>query len=100
MTTETEPCKPCQITRIVPTYPLFNLGCVYCGARIIQQLGCLMIPASEIKARRRENLAHWVAFGHSEAQIRVLVKLDGPAVAPPTPATPAVCAPRTHGKPR
>lgn len=93
MTTEIELCKPCQIARTVPTYPFFNLGCLHCGARIIQHLATLPIVPSQVAERRRENLAHWVAFGHSEADLRALAKgplAIGPGhpLAPESPALP------------
>jgi len=96
MTPEPEPCKPCQIARQVPAYPFFNLGCLYCGARLIQRLGGLPIARSQVAERRRENLAHWVAFGHSEAELRSLAK--GSHCVGPVPTT--VCAPQTLTKRR
>ena len=52
-----------------------NPACLHCGARLIQRLGKLRTPTSEqITARRKAVLADWIAHGHSELQIRALVK--------------------------
>ena len=53
---------------------MFTPKCIYCGARLIQMLGRLQIPASECSARRRAVLSDWVKYGHSETEIRDLVK--------------------------
>jgi len=82
MTQEPQPCKPCQIASQVPAYPFFSLGCLYCGARIIQHLATLPIARSAVAARRRENLTHWVAFGHSEADLRSLAQQKTPVISP------------------
>lgn len=84
MTTDPPPCKPCSIARSFLAYPCFSPACLYCGARIIQQLGTLPILPAQIAARRRENLALWVSHGHSEQSLRLLVKgchCVGPAAA-------------------
>lgn len=74
-------CKPCQTASIVPAHNLFSPACLHCGARMIQRLGLLPIPASEIATRRRQVLVDWAEFGHQESQIRALAK--GPlAIAP------------------
>lgn len=76
---------------------MFNPACLHCGARLIQYLGRLPIPASECRQRRQAMLALWLKQGHSEAVIRELVKGPlpiGPAKATacdsPTPAKPAL----------
>lgn len=74
MTPEDPPCKPCNIARTVPAYPLFSPACIYCGARIIQLLGTLPIDPIAIRDRRLANLAVWVEFGHSEQTIRQMAK--------------------------
>lgn len=60
---------------------MFNPACLHCGARLIQSLGRLPIPASECRQRRQAMLAHWLKHGHSEAEIRALVK--GPLAVQP-----------------
>lgn len=85
MTVPERPCPCCNIVRQNPTYPQFNLGCVYCGARLIQRLGQMQISATECKVRRQAVLRDWVEFGHCEQQIRTLVAgppCIGPARAP------------------
>lgn len=68
------PYPNCAKAKVWAGYRLFDPACLYCGARIIQHLGTLMITTSECSQRRRENLADWVAMGHDEAQIRTLAK--------------------------
>jgi hypothetical protein len=49
--------------------------CLYCTARLIQQIGKLRTPTSaQIVARRRAVLADAVAYGHNETVIRELAK--------------------------
>ena len=49
--------------------------CLWCTARLIQQIGKLKTPTSEkITVRRRVVLAEAVAWGWDEAQIRALAK--------------------------
>lgn len=67
------PCPCCTNARQNPTYPRFNLGCVYCGARLIQRIGLLQISQTECRERRQSVLKDWVEYGHSETQIRALV---------------------------
>lgn len=72
-----------------PQHNQFNPACLYCGARIIQHLGTMQIPASDCTRRHRDALAVWVAHGHSEAEMRALVN-GPPAIAPlPIPEPPA-----------
>ena len=77
-------CTNCQISRESPGYNLFCPKCIFCGARIIQAFGKLQIPASDCAQYRRESLARWVSFGHSEAEIRRLAK--GPLALGPEPS--------------
>lgn len=67
-------CECCNIARDFPQYRMFTPKCIYCGARLIQMLGRLPIAASECSARRKAVLSDWVKYGHSEAEIRRLVK--------------------------
>jgi hypothetical protein len=84
-------CSNCERAKICPAHAWFNPACRYCGARLIQHLGLLLISPAEIATRRRANLADWVAAGHSEAEIRALAKGLHPCTGP---ATPSVCADR------
>ena len=74
---------------------MFNPACLHCGARLIQSLGRLPIPASECRQRRQAMLALWLKHGHSEAVIRELVK--GSLAIGPEKAT--VCDSPTQAKP-
>ena len=61
----------------------YDPACIYCGARMIQQLGKLRTPSSaQITERRRNELAIWVAHGHDEATLRTLAKGKELAYAP------------------
>ena len=75
---------------------MFNPACLHCGARLIQSLGRLPIPASECRQRRQAALALWLRHGHNEAVIRELVK--GPLPIGPEKAT--ACDSPTPAKPR
>jgi hypothetical protein len=82
------PCPCCKQVREDPHYPQHSLGCVHCGARLIQAIARYPIPAEQVVQRRRAVLADWVAWGHSEAQIRALAK-GNTAIADPGPAPPS-----------
>lgn len=93
------PCPCCQKVRENPHYAQHSLGCVHCGARLIQAIGRLSIPADEVVKRRRAVLTDWVQWGHSEAQIRALAK--GPtAITDPGPAPPLESDHPSQRKPR
>ena len=53
---------------------MFTPKCIYCGARLIQMIGTLPIAVSAASERRKVALSDWVKYGHSEAEIRRLVK--------------------------
>lgn len=75
-------CECCQIARHHPAYAMFTPRCIHCGARLIQRIGRLSIPPSEITARRRRVLADWMAYGHPEQEIRALAKSGSMALGP------------------
>ena len=64
---------------------MFNPACIWCGARVIQQLGSLPIAQSECSHRRRAMLAVWTQWGHDEMEIRKLAK--GSMALGPEPST-------------
>lgn len=75
-------CECCQAARETTNHwRYFNLSCVHCGARLIQRLGKLQVTQAEITQRRKAVLADWTAYGHSEQEIRALVK--GPMAVEP-----------------
>ena len=79
------PCKDCQAaTTTLGLWRQYNpLGCKYCAARLIQELGKLKTPTSEqIIARRRAVIGIAIAHGHSELEIRALAKSKTMAVQP------------------
>lgn len=53
---------------------MYDPLCLFCGARLIQQIGLLPISKSEATERRRAVLADWVKQGHAEEDLRALVK--------------------------
>lgn len=78
------PCECCERARKFSGFNRFSPNCLHCGARIIQHLGTLQIGRTECSDRRRSALADWLAWGHSEAEIRRLAK--GPLAIAPEPA--------------
>ena len=68
---------------------MFSLGCIYCGARLIQRIATLPIPDSDVTRRRRAMLADWVKAGHPEAQLRSLAKGESAIQPPPAEPGPA-----------
>lgn len=80
------PCECCERARKFSGFNRFSPACLHCGARIIQHLGTLQIGRTECSQRRRAALANWLAWGHSEAEIRRLVK--GPLAIAPVPVAP------------
>ncbi len=93
-----EPCSQCHTATSFPTYRWFNPACLHCGARLIQHLGQLPIAASECKARRQKVLKDWLSYGHSEAELRALVK--GTHAVAPGPDKAAASASPPLVKPR
>ena len=80
------PCLDClAATQTQGLWRQYNtLGCKYCAARLIQQLGKLRTPTGEqIIARRRAVIGGAIANGHSEAGIRELAKSKTMAVEMP-----------------
>ena len=78
-------CTDCHAaTQTNGQWPQYNpLGCKYCAARLIQSLDKLRSPTSQgIRARQHAVLADAVAAGHSETEIRELVKVKEMALAP------------------
>ena len=68
-------CTDCYRTRIGPLWRDHCPTCLWCGARYIQRIGReLTIPKDERGRMRTKALADWVAFGHSEAELRALAK--------------------------
>jgi len=55
---------------------MHNPACIYCGARLIQEIFKYRIPAADRTRQAKAALARWLQFGRDEAEIRRLVKLD------------------------
>jgi len=81
-------CSNCAIARTNQDYRLYDPACLHCGARIIQQMPLVSLGKTECSQRRTAALAAWVAHGHSELQIRAMVKV--PLAIKPRPG-PAIC---------
>lgn len=76
------PCDCCRIARENPRHCWFSPACLHCGARLIQAIGGLPIPAKQVSMRRRAVLTDWMAHGHPEPEIRTLAALPERALAP------------------
>lgn len=69
-------CQAARETDLLAT--LYNSRqCKYCAARLIKRISQLPIAKSEATARMRAVLTDAVTYGHSETEIRALVK-SGP----------------------
>lgn len=75
-------CDCCDKARVGPVYPMFDPACLWCGARLIWRIQRLPIAREGRIKRCRVALQDWLQYGHSEAEIRRLVKLDAMPVAP------------------
>ena len=89
-------CDCCDIARESPQHRMFDPSCLYCGARIIQQLGTLQIGATECRQRRLAQLKVWTDSGFLDADLRRLAK--GPDALGPVRSVES--APRTRTKRR
>lgn len=74
-------CSECQSITVAPKWNRYDPNCVYCGARLLRQLGTLDIPKEMIQKRRTKVLTDWVKQGHNESLIRNLLK-SGPWIDP------------------
>lgn len=89
------PCDDCNNAKESPLWSLYSLGCIYCGARLIQNLQRLGLPADERKARVGKVAADWVAWGHSGPELKRLASGLYPSLPPaPESPTPPASAPR------
>jgi hypothetical protein len=75
-------CECCDRTRVGPDHAWFDPLCLHCGARLIWKIQRKQITRDERVSRCRAVLQDWMKYGHSEAEIRRLVKLDEMPVAP------------------
>ena len=67
-------CSDCDISREHPGYSFYTPACAFCGARLIKRIQALAKPAVEKSERCKKVLADWLSYGHSELQIRAMVK--------------------------
>lgn len=75
-------CDCCDKAREWPGYRMYSPACLYCGARLIQAIGRLSIPVTQVQQRRRAVLSDWIAHGHAEAQLRALAACQALAIGP------------------
>jgi len=75
-------CDCCENSRAGPEYPMHDPSCIYCGARLIWKIQRKPIGREEAMARCRKVLQDWLHYGHSEAELRKLAKLEALPVAP------------------
>ena len=79
------PCPCCTAARETSgLWRYFELSCMWCGARLIQQIPKYSGTDAETTQRRRAVLKDWVAYGHSEQEIRALAALKTLAFEPVT----------------
>lgn len=68
-------CECCTASRETGgLHRMYDPACLHCGARLVMQLGGLLIGASEVKARRQAVLDDWERHGHSRQAMRELAK--------------------------
>jgi predicted nucleic acid-binding Zn-ribbon protein len=90
MAMSTRPCDVCTTLRKhYPSDPqkhrMHCLGCIHCGARLIQRVQRLSRQPEPAKRERcQEALQEWMAMGHEETEIRQLAKQTAWAVQPAT----------------
>lgn len=77
------PCECCQNARIGPAYATHDPTCIFFGARLIWRIQRFQIPREQKQERCRKVLADWMEYGHSEAEIRRMAKLDSMPLEPP-----------------
>jgi hypothetical protein len=82
-------CEDCDKARTAPLYRLYSPACLWCGARLINRLGSVLRPSSEITERRRRVLKDWMDHGHEELRLRTLAK-GSDCFAPSGPVAPVV----------
>ncbi len=75
-------CECCDRTRVGPDYAWFDPLCLHCGARLIRNILRLPIARSDAKERAKAMLKVWTDAGHSETEIRRLLKLEEVPLAP------------------
>lgn len=76
-------CSDCNESRVsTGAWRRFDLKCIYCGARLIQQIPTVSNTNAEASQRRKVVLADWCRYGHSEAEIRTLAALSALAYEP------------------
>lgn len=78
-------CTDCDAARDTRGHwSRFDPACLWCGARLIQQIKSLTHrPAAERSARCKAVLTDWAAYGHSESELRELVSSGSMSLAPP-----------------
>lgn len=75
-------CEDCERFRSNPHYRVFCPKCLHCGARYIQLLGKMNLPAKRLTEWRRKVLADWMKHGHAEADLRRLAASKQASITP------------------
>lgn len=60
----------------------FDPLCLWCGARLIQQIQRLQRPREERASRCRAVLTDWMSYGHTERELRELAASGSMPLAP------------------
>ena len=79
-------CECCQNARIGPAYATHDPACIFCGARLIWKIQRKPIPRDQKIERCRKVLQDWLHYGHSEAELRKLAKLEALPLEPEQPS--------------
>lgn len=75
-------CPNCKAASEHPSHTIYCPTCIYCGARLIKRISNLLHGDKKmLQARMRKVLKDWKEYGHSEDEIRRLVK-HGPLTEP------------------
>lgn len=89
-------CSDCNNAKDAPLWSLYSLGCIYCGARLIQNIKRLPPTVSrDEKIERATRVADdWERWGHSRARLNELAAKGAPypALPPASDAPPATAS--------
>ena len=68
------PCDCCQVAKEFPQYRWYDPACMWCGARLLRNLGQRPISREEVTQRRQRVLSDWMQYGHAESDLRAWAK--------------------------
>lgn len=104
-------CESCSIARVSPGYRVFEVPCVWCGARYMKSLKTFpprlittpeMADRMETRSEREEWRKHvldtWVKWGHDRERLLEIFRADAVPLEPVDGAD--VIAPAAEPKPK